>query len=388
MRPIATLLTLLSFALALPAVAQTAATQPREDASTEAPATPKPRPVRDPALYKAQVTLNSQGAAERTNATARGLLQVIVKLTGNPQAGSDPEIRRALGNAGDYVTESATATAASDREGNTAVGGAPIYKTSLNVEFDPAAVDFLIAGAGLKYWTGARPRPLLWLAIDDGSGARLVSAQQINVVRPLANRGLERGLRFLLPSGTAPEQAAAGTVFKLDAAAIAPLAARYRNDTLLLGKVYRSVSGWSGWWSLVQGGTEIARWPVTDPDPKKVIAAGADGAANALAKRDAVFLDTGPAGLYAIEVSGLRQQSDYLKLMRYLGSLSVVRKVHVTQADPDRVQLQLDLSVGARGFRTLVAAGDALQAIAAPTEGTPPVVGQPAPTSVARYVLK
>ena len=388
MRPIAPLLTLLLCALALPATAQTAPEKPKAGAEAPAAAAPKIRPVRDPSLYRAEVELNSQGAAERTNATARALLQVIIKLTGNPQAGGNANVRRALASAGDYVVESGTATAASDREGNTAVGGAPVYKTSLNVEFDPAAVDFLIAGAGLKYWTGARPKPLLWLAIDDGSGPRLVSAQQINVVRPLATRGLERGLRFLLPSGTATEQAAATAIWNLDAAAVQPLSARYRNDTQLVGKVYRSKSGWSAWWLLLQGGEEIARWPVTDPDPKKAIAAGAEGAANALAKRDAVYLDTGPAGLYAIEVGGVRRQDDYLRLMRYLTSLSVVRAVHGTQAEPDRLQLQLDLSVGARGFRTLVAAGDALQAVATPepprTEGAPP----PVTPSAARYVLR
>jgi hypothetical protein len=390
MRPIVLLPVLLLCALVLPAAAQTGTAKPAAapPAAAAPAATPKPRPVRDPALYKAEVTLNSQGAAERTNATARALLQVIIKLTGNPQAGGDAEIRRALASAGDYVVESATATAASDREGNTAVGGAPVYKTTLNVEFDPAAVDFLIAGAGQKYWTGARPKPLLWLAIDDGTGPRLVSAQQINVVRPLAARGLERGLRFLLPSGTPTEQAAANAVWNLDAAAIQPLSARYRNDTQLVGKVYRSKSGWSAWWLLLQGGEEIARWPVTDPDPKKAIAAGAEGAADALAKRDAVFLDTGPAGLYAIEVGGVLRQEDYLRLMRYLSSLSVVRAVHVTQAEPDRLQMQLDLSVGARGFRTLVATGDALQAVATPepprVEGAPP----PVTPSVARYILK
>jgi hypothetical protein len=384
----AVFLPLLLLALAAPVLAQSGpAPKPAAPKAEAATAPAKPKPVRDPALYKAEVALNSQGAAERANATARGLLQVIVKLTGNPQAGNNPAIRRALGSAADYVTDSATATAASDREGNTAVGGAPIYKTTLAVEFDPAAVDFLIAGAGLKYWTGARPKPLLWLAIDDGRGPRLVSAQQINVVRPLAARGLERGLRFLLPSGTGPENAAVGAIWKLDAGALQPLSARYRNDTQLVGKVYRSVSGWSAWWALFQGGAEIARWPVTSADPKAVIAAGADGAADALAKRDAVNLDTGPAGLYAIEVSGVRRQDDYLRLMRYLQGLSVVRRVNVLQADPERVLLQLDLSLGVRGFRTLVATGNVLEAIAAAPE---PVHadGAPVPPSIARYQLK
>jgi hypothetical protein len=64
-----------------------------------------------------------------------------------------------------------------------------------------------------------------------------------------------------------------------------------------------------------------------------------------------------------------------------------VRKVNVIRAEPDKVQLALDLSVGARGFRTLVAAGDALQAVAAPSETTP-VPGEPVAPSLARYILK
>ena len=72
-----------------------------------------------------------------------------------------------------------------------------------------ATFDALVAGSGLNYWPSPRPRPILWLAIDDGKGARLVNSRQLAVVRPLAERGLERGLRFGMPSGSAVSPAGA-----------------------------------------------------------------------------------------------------------------------------------------------------------------------------------
>jgi len=287
---------------------------------------------------------------------------VIVKLTGNPQAPFNPVMRKALAQASTLVVQSA-ANSSEDVEGNTAIGGVPIYKTTLNVSFDPVSVDLLIAGAGLKYWTGARPKPMLWLAIDDGRGPRIVTAQQINVVKPLAAEGLNRGLHFLLPAGTGVEQAATGAIWKLDAAALTPLSARYSNGTQLLGKMYRSVSGWSIWWVLSQDGAEIARFPVTDADPQRAIASGADFVAEALAKRDAVYLPIGAGGSYLIDVVGIASQADFLRVMAYLQNQAIVQKVNVVEVAPDHLRLQLDLRVGVRGFRVLVESGDTLRAL-------------------------
>ena len=371
-------LVILFFSLSLSVLASSAVAQvvgPAEVKPAAAPGTAgaaapdsaapvvKPKPIRDPALYQANVTLISQGDAERQNATAQALMQVIVKLTGNPQAPLNTVIRKALPQAASLVSQSAANTAPSDSEGNTAIGGVPVYKTTLSVSFDPVAVDLLIAGAGLKYWTGARPRPVLWLAIDDGRGPRLVSSQQINVVKPLASEGLNRGLHFLLPAGNPIEQAATSSIWNLDAAALQPLTARYQNDTLLLGKMYRSVSGWSIWWVLMQGGVEIARWPVTDADPQRAIATGADGVADALAKREAVYLPIGASGSYLIDVVGIANQVDFLRVMAYLQNQPVVQKASVVEVTPDHLRLQLDLRVGVRGFRVLAESGDTLRAL-------------------------
>lgn len=373
----------LAAAQSAPAPVKPVPPSPSAAASADpAPAGPV-KAQRNPELYQAVVTLTSQGAAERQAATAKALGQVIVKLTGNPQAPLNTVVRRAMATAPSLVVASTDEAAPSDSEGNTAIGDLPIFKTNLNLSFNPDAVDALIAAAGLKYWTGDRPRPIIWLAIDDGRGARLVSSQQLNVVRPLAQRGLDRGVHFLLPTGTAVEQAAVGSIWNLDAAALLPLNARYGNDTLLIGKVYRSVSGWSAWWVLNQGGVELARWPMTLADPRQVIASGADGVAEALAKRDATWLSTGTAGIYAIDVVGIGDSKDFVRAMSYLEQLPVVRRVSVSQADPDRLRLQLDLAIGLKGFDSLVSTGDVLEA--ASSDGTPAPAGS---LATPRYRLK
>lgn len=370
MRPALTVLVSAALlALALPAAAQF------EPVDVPAPTAVAGAPARDLALYVGETELMSQGAGERRAATARALAQVLVKLTGNPLAAANPVVRRALGNAASFATAEQTSEGeSSDQQGNTAIGGVPVYKTRLRVEFDPGKVDALIAGAGLAYWGPDRPRPILWLAIDDGRGARLVNSQQLNVVKPLATRGTERGLSFGLPSGTAVEQAAVDTIWAQNPAPMQPLTERYGNQTQLLGRLYRAEggAGWTADWVLSRAGNELSRWSFTDPSPQRAIASGADGAADAIARRDAVAANVGEPTRQVVRIAGLGGSDDYLRAMGYLQTLPVVRELVVLEATPDSLRLQLDLAVGAEAFANFVAAGDTLSADPAnPGDATP-----------------
>lgn len=334
-----------------------ASPQAAADTSVASPGAPlpKPKPVRDPNLYSIEVSLNS--ANEKRGATIRALGQVIVRLTGNAQAASNPVVRRAASNI-DALT-----TSAEVRQDTQTVNGVPVYRSILAASFDPEAVDAVIAGAGLKFWTGLRPKPMLWLAIDDGRGPRLVTGKETAVVKPLAMRGLERGMRYLLPAGTALELQAVPSIWSLNAAGMQVLSSRYRNDAQLIGKVYRQAPGWAADWLLTEGGVELARWSFSDADPRKVIASGVDEGANAIAKRDAVYLDSGIAGVYSIDVIGVGSQADYLRLIAFLQHVPVVRKLTAVEANPDYLRLQVDLSVGMKGFRTMIGTGGALRPV-------------------------
>lgn len=356
------LLSRVALLLALAPAPLLAQAPPRADTTAATEGQAETEAVRDPALYQAEVELLSQGAGERRAAAARALGQVLVKLTGQPQAAGNPVVRRALANAESLVVDSRGSESASDQQGNAAIGGVPVYKTLMTFSFDPASVDALVAGSGLPYWGAGRPRPLLWLAIDDGSGARLVNSQQLAVVKPLATRGLERGLRFGLPAGSAVEQAAVQTIWAQNPAPMLPLSSRYGEQTQLLGRVYRSGSNWTADWVLSSGDAELSRWTYSDPSPQRAIASGADGAADALARRDARPLDVGEPGTLMVAIGGLHGAGGYMRAMGYLQTLAVVRSITVVEASPDQLSLQLELAVGAEGFARFVAAGSTLEA--------------------------
>ncbi len=351
-------------------------------AAAESPAEAK-RLVRDPALYSTRVELLSQDDKARRAAIARALVQVVNQLTGRTDAGSNPVVRGAFAHAPDWVLDDTAGV--SDAEGNTLVGGAPVLKASLNVRFDPNPVDSLIAAAGFKYWTGERPKPMLWLSIDDGRGPRLVTAGQLNVIKSLADRGLQRGLRFRVPQGSAADLAALPAVLALDARGVAAANARYRNDTMLIGKVYRSVSGWSAWWLLWQDGAELSRWPVTLPDARQVIASGADNTAGYFAKRDAARLDAGRAGVVRMEVAGIDGLDDYVRAIAFLQTHASVRELDIEAAQPGKLLLRVDLRSGVNAFRGLMRTSGVLEPLApAPAGGD----AGDAPEALERFLLK
>lgn len=339
------LVLLLASALILPVRAQSI---------VEAPSAAEAGEGLDAAWLSVETPVGSQGADERRGAVARALVQVLLRLTGDRAVALSPVVRKAMSHAEGLVRETHY------REEGDPQAGQP-FRQVLMVTFERSGIEALIAAAGLPLWPLSRPQPMLWLAIDDGRGPRLVSSQQLNVVRPLAQRGLERGLRFALPAGTPVEQAAVDSVWAQNAAAIRPLSGRYQAEVQLLGKLYRAAAGgWSADWLLTRGDEEIARWSSSDVDPQRAIADGADGAADALAKRDARALDVGEAGPRNVRVSGLRSAEDYTRVMGYLQTLAVVRGIEVMAADAGVLQLRLDLAVGERGFAALVAGGQTL----------------------------
>lgn len=349
--------------------------------------------VRDPALYSTSVELLSQSETARNAAIAKALVQVVNQLTGRQDAGSNPVVRGAMASAPKWVQSSSGGASASDEEGNTLVGGAPVLKARLNVSFDPNPVDSLIAAAGFKYWTGERPKPLLWLSIDDGRGPRLVTAKELNVIKSLTDRGLQRGIRFQVPQGSPADLAALPAVVALDGKAMSAASARYRIGTLLIGKVYRSVSGWSAWWVLWQDGAELGRWPVTKPDARSVIASGADAVADYFAKRDAAHLDAGPSGVVRMEIADVRTLEDYVRVISFLQTHASVRRVDVELAAPERLALRVDLRSGVNAFRGLMRTSPVLQPLGAVRITLPRPEGAPAdaplPTAtVERFELK
>lgn len=297
-------------------------------------------------LYQAEVPVNGQGEAERQGGFARALGTVLGKLSGDRTAMSRPGVGAELRNAKDYVEGYDYR-----QDQGTSATGAPTFRTTLVVRFDEAQVNGLADALGLPVWPQPRPKPVVWLAINDGSGPRLVGLPQSNAARPLLSRATERGYSLGLPAGSAAEQALVGAIWRQDTAAVARASARYSPPMQLVGKLYRDKSGWTADWVFVDAGKVLATWSVSDADARRAMASGADGAADALVKRYGKRGSAGPAGTYRVLFTGIRSTDDYLRLTGHLQKMAVVRRITPVRANGDVLELDLELVSGLAGFR-------------------------------------
>lgn len=314
-------------------------------------------------IYQAEVAVNGQGEGERNAGFARALAQVLGKLTGDRSVASQPGVGQELRNAKAYVD-------GYDYRQDQGVGhgGAPTFMTTLVVRFNRDKVDEIAGVLGLSLWPQPRPKPVLWLAIDDGRGPRLVALAQAEAVRPLLDRALERGYRLGLPGGSAAEQAAVGAIWRGDTGAIARISSRYQPSMQLVGKLYRDRSGWNADWIFVDNGRVLSQWSSADPNARRAMVAGADGAADALVRKYGKRASLGPAGSYRVLFTGIDSGDDYMRLSGYLQGLAVVRRITPLRVTPEGLEVELELTSGLVGFRRMVGNGDIL----VDSEGEPP----------------
>lgn len=301
--------------------------------------------------YEAEVPVNSQSDADRTGALARALGNVLAKMSGDRSVMTRPGVVQALRGAKDYV-ESYDYR----QDQSLSASGAPSYRTMLVARFRQDDVDGLISALGLPLWPQPRPKPVIWLAIDDGSGPRLVTVQQANAARPLLNRAVERGYKLGLPTGSAAEQALVGAIWRQDTASVARASARYAPPMQLVGKLYRDkAGGWVADWVFVDAGRELNKWTTKDSDARRAMAGGADGAADALVKRYAkAGAATGAAGTYTIAVIGLDSAEDYMRLAAGLRENPVVRNITPLRASGNRLELSLEMTTGLSGLNRML----------------------------------
>jgi len=301
-------------------------------------------------LYAGEVPVSSQTDQAREAGYARALAQVLSKLSGDANVAARPGVAQELRNAASYVKGYDFR-----QDQGSSPGGAPTFRTMLVVRFDQEAVDGLAAALGLPVWPQPRPKPVLWLAIDDGSGPRLLGTGQVNAARPLLDRAIERGYRLGLPAGGAAEQAIVGAIWRGDAAAVARASARYSPPMQLIGKMYRQgSSGWVTEWTFVDAGRVLATRSVSDADPRRALTSGADVAADALIKRYARAPSTQPAGTYRVAFTGLRNADDYIRVSSMLQRMPVVRRIAPVRATGDRIEFDLDLLTGMSGFQRML----------------------------------
>ncbi len=287
-------------------------------------------------LYSHQVEVADESDAERSRAFSEALAAVVVKVTGARRWLERPEVERALENAQSLVEAIGYA-----------VEPGPPERRRIDVSFAPALVDRMLFDAGIPVWDGNRPSVLVWLVLQDETGARTLPApdthaELFDVMRSFAD---DRGLPVIFPlldfedrRGLAEDQ-----LWELDRDAIVRASARYGADSVLAGRVHFTAGGdMVGLWRFVfRDRTE--RFDGFAADLQAYLSAPLDRVAGWLADHFALAPGAAARGGVRMRVDGVGDLRDYAALLAYLGGLTLVESVTPALLDGARIELELEL---------------------------------------------
>ena len=349
-------------------------------------------------LYDAEVPVAGQAAAERDRALRRGLLEVVVRVSGQRRVPPTGVLSGALQSPSRYVREygygAAPVAGGGARPGAAADAGAGARAgagaaSRLWARYDPATVNQLVRQAGLPVWGDARPQTLVWLAVErDGQPELLGAGESAAVDSVVRSRSRARRLPVALPSldGEDRSRVSAADVSSGAVDRVTAASRRYHAEVLVLGQARERVPGlWESRWTVVSGGAS-EQFNVDGDRLEKVVEEGLDRVGDAVATRYArggpAATATGAATAAAdgpappdLVVTGVDSYTAYLRARRELVASGGVTSAQPLRLDPGRVTFHVKPSGDREAVSRSLSAGGAL----APVEGSPDWTFQLAP---------
>lgn len=308
-------------------------------------------------LYQGIVPVPDQSEEARKTAADAALMQVLKKVSGNAGKAKKAMQKAGKGKAADMMSSH------SYERQLVAKQDGMVEQWMLLANFRKSAINSLLGSSGVVRWPNPRPAPVVWLAIDDGRGARLVSSSSSRAVSSLTSSIQKRGLNVVYPLMDAQDKVSATDVWQGNFNTVSQGTKRYPGQLSLAGKMFRSNGGWQAEWALLENSKVLKSWKASNSDAQAVLRSGAEGAANTLAARYREDILDGQGGSYHIWVADLDSARDYSALLVYLRTLPIVRSLHVEEARPTAVKLRLELQTSLESFERFLNDGDRMRRV-------------------------
>ncbi|MCY4532357.1 MAG: DUF2066 domain-containing protein [Gammaproteobacteria bacterium] len=294
-------------------------------------------PVED--LYVAEVLVTDRSQSWLNRGARSGLQQVLLRVSGTPGVISDNLVADALKDPSSYYNQYGYET--TDR--TLLIDGEPINTLILKVHFDPSAVARLLRSAGFPVWGSNRPGVLLWIAVSDDQGRRILGeSDEGEFVQQLKNQAKLRGLPLLFPLLDLEDTAIISTAEiwgtfhdRVDDASV-----RYNPDCIIMGRIQvDDLDRWSAYWSYRIDTTWLMAENVSSSS-EEITRIMVDRLADALARRYA--LDSS-RDVVTMRVEAIDDLEDYAGLSEYLESLTPVLDTVVMETRGNEVEFRLSI---------------------------------------------
>ncbi len=303
-----------------------------------------------PNLYSVTVSQDPAATDQRAAATQAAFEAVLVRVTGNRYAKSDPELLALIRDASRYTTQYGT-----DRQGRAIVG------------FNATRVDQALAGLNVRVCGSERPLTLVWAAVDDGQGGRALlgvgdapadaapaTVDLLTMLRAeLAAAADERGLPIVLPQLDADDLAAV-TIDDVSSGIqdrVTTASARYRADAVLIGRLHPGLVGSEVEWVLLKDGERRMLEGTSVRD-------GLDAVADQYVSE---LCSQGGATTSRLRVLDVKTPDDYGRVMSYLEKVSSLQSVDVESLERGTLTVRVAARGDARVLERVLAFGGVLR---------------------------
>ncbi|MGK0337619.1 MAG: hypothetical protein ACJAXW_001796 [Candidatus Azotimanducaceae bacterium] len=288
-------------------------------------------------LYVADVYVTSESEAQRLSGARAGLLQVLVRVSGTQAVADDEQIRLALRNPSRFYYQYSYQT--TDREFQ--VGTEIIQGRILRISFEPNSIAALLRNAGFSVWGSNRPSVLLWVAVNDERGRRIMTESDgDDISRAFSELAKERGLPMLYPlmdledaAGISAAEVWGAFLGRIDGASV-----RYNPDSILSGRVQRDASGqWRGNWTYRIDGN-WSQFEGLAGSSGELVVEVVDQLADKLATRYAVGSSKSSV---TVRIESVDSAEAYAAVLLYLQSLAPVLDTYVASVEGSDLVLEL-----------------------------------------------
>lgn len=330
-------------------------------------------------LYEAEIPVSSQSRADRHVAIQQAFAEVLVRVSGQQDVvlalpplmdtdvpvtqtpnqeptnlvlvGKTPEIVTALNKATYYVKQFRYQQP-TDRPhidwgieplaDNKTKKSKPVQQV-LWIRFNKKKVNKLLHKSGLPVWSKTRPSILVWMVVENSSRRYLLS----NTIKSTTGDAIEKharlyGLPIRFPLMDLADRANISTsdVWGNFEDRILQASKRYQTESVLVGKLYLANRLWNTKWSLYINGRKVD-WAARDIHLDKVVQQGLSRTAQNLALAFADVKTEQGIQNVLLEVKDLKGLADYVQAVKYLSSISSVKKVQTLKLNKTSVIFNL-----------------------------------------------
>lgn len=289
-------------------------------------------------FFAAEIPVKSQSESDRARAAALGLKEVLVRMSGTEQVIHSSSIREALQRPLTHLEQFQYEQSRDD------MGTKREY---LVMSFNPSVVEKLLRDAQQPFWPTNRPEVLVWLVEDSSDLGKIqVNNKKNPMVASIQQAARVRGVPIRFPLLDLEDQMnlTAEQAWALDEDALLQAAARYKAETLLVGRYAQAAGGrWLVTWQFYHSG----EWQSYEGRGDDVAALGYDAInplADHLAGLYAVFPGAEDEALTATQVHGIESFRDFRRMLDYLGDLAVIGHYELVSVADDALLLNIRMT--------------------------------------------